>query len=131
PSKPASVLPSTLPSNRESSKETIEKEKEKEEEKGEGRLPSALGSRSSPSLTGPSLFKLLIDTFPQAFAKEPDSREATQLRDLGEEISSAGGATAEQVYDAFKEAATHNKLHVSYVRKVLHAWLGIDRAPPK
>lgn len=105
-----------------------EKENEKEEERGEGNTPgtprSTPGSTPSPPLTGLSLLKYLNYTFPHAFGKAPDSRESAQLRDLGEEISSAGGATAVQVYDAFKEACNQNKLSVSYVRAVLHAWLG-------
>jgi len=52
------------------------------------------------------------------------------LRDLGKEISSAGGATAKQVYDAFKEACGLNKFSVSYVRAILLDWLGVARGPP-
>jgi len=52
------------------------------------------------------------------------------LRDLGKEISAAGGATAEQVYDAFKEACDLNKFSISYVRAVLLDWLGLERGPP-
>ena len=75
--------------------------------------------------------QVFIDTFPNAFGRKPDSREFAQLRDLSKEISSAGGATEEQVYDAFKEAATQNKLHVSYIRAILLDWLGVARGPPQ
>ncbi len=92
---------------------------------GKGQKPHA-----PPSLTGLSLFEYLKDTFPQAFGRNPNSREIAQLRDLGKEISSAGGATKEQVYDAFKEACGQNKYSVSYVRAILFAWLGVARAPP-
>ena len=126
PSAPANSLPSTLQSEV-SQTLPIENEKEKEEEKEEGRLPSALGSKSSPSLTGLPLFQFLLESFPQAFGRKPDSRETAQLSDLGKEISSAGGATAEQVYDAFKEACGQNKFFVSYVRAILLDWLGVSR----
>ncbi|MDO9579466.1 MAG: hypothetical protein Q7J06_02705, partial [Bacteroidales bacterium] len=72
--------------------------------RGRGNSPEVSGEESSPPLTGPPLFESFKDTFPQAFGRKPDSREVAQLRDLGKEISAAGGATAEQVYDAFKEA---------------------------
>jgi len=134
-----SKLPSKLPSNSQSEvPQTLPTEDEEEKEEGRGNrrgrgrgilpsaLPSALGSNSSPSLVDPALFQLLVDTFPQAWGRMPDSRETAQLRDLGNEISSAG-ATAEQVHDAFKEAATQNKLHVSYVRAILLDWLSAER----
>ena len=134
PSAPPNALPNALPSklqsDKESSKEITEKEKEKEEEEEKGRLPSALGSRSPPSLTSSILFQLLTDTFPKAWGRKPNSRETVQLRDLGKEISSGGGATAEQVHDAFKEAALQQKLSVSYVRAILLDWLGVARGPP-
>jgi len=117
---------SPLPSPPEKKKE----EKERGNRRGRGNLPSALGSRAPPSLTDLSLFESLKDTFPKAFGKKPDSRQIAQLRDLGKEISSAGGATAEQVYDAFKEACDQNIFSVCYVRKILLAWLGVPRAPP-
>ncbi|GAJ15043.1 unnamed protein product, partial [marine sediment metagenome] len=114
-------------------KEETERGKRKEE-RGRGNSPETQNRSQvrnpSPSLTGLSLFNFLTDTFPQAFGRKPNSRETAQLRDLGKEISSAGGATAEQVYDAFKEAAGQNKLHISYIRKILHAWLGLERGPP-
>lgn len=134
PSAPPNALPNALPSRLQESPLTTPSEKENEKEKGKRRgrgiLPSALGS-PSPSLTDLSLFKFLQDTFPQAFGKKPDSREIAQLRDLGKEISSAGGATVEQVYDAFKEACSMKKFSVRYVRAILLDWLGVARAPPK
>ncbi|GAH50227.1 unnamed protein product, partial [marine sediment metagenome] len=95
-----------------------------------GNSPEPSGEKPPPLLTGLSLFESLKDTFPKAFGKKPDSRQIAQLRDLGKEISSAGGATGEQVYDAFKEACDQNIFSVSYVRKILLAWLGMPRAPP-
>ncbi|GAI79596.1 unnamed protein product, partial [marine sediment metagenome] len=54
----------------------------------------------------------LLNNFPKAFGRKPNSRELAYLRDIEKEISAAG-ATAEQVRDAFKEAAKQNKLHLS------------------
>ena len=125
PSEPASALPSKLQSDRESSKEITEKGKGNRKGRGKGRLPSALGSRSPPSLVTIAL----LDNFPKAFGKKPNSRELAYLRDIEKEISAAG-ATAEQIRDAFKEAAKQNKLHLSYVRAILLDWLGIARGPP-
>ncbi|GAI23505.1 unnamed protein product, partial [marine sediment metagenome] len=68
--------------------------------------------------------------FPNAFGRIPNSRELAQLRDFEKEISAAGGATAVQVYDAFKEACEQNKFSISYVRAILFGWLGVPRAPP-
>ena len=133
-SAPANSLGSALQSDRESSKEITEEEKEegRGKRRGRGNLPSALGSRPppSPSLTDSPLFDYFNKVFPKAFGRKPNSRETAQLRDLGKEISSAGGATAGQVYDAFKEACDLNKFSISYVRAVLLAWLGLERGPP-
>jgi len=99
-------------------------------DKGKGEGPNR---HPSPSLTGSPLFELLTDTFSKGWGRIPNSRETAQLRDLSKEISSAGGATAKQVYDAFKEAALHlppRRLNISYVRAVLFAWLGLERGPP-
>ena len=107
-----------------------ETEKERGKRRGKGNSPEDSGEKPSPSLAGSSLFQFLVDTFPKAWGRIPNSRETAQLRDLGKEISSAGSATAQQIHDAFKEAANQNKLHISYVRKILHAWLGFERGPP-
>ncbi|GAH65647.1 unnamed protein product, partial [marine sediment metagenome] len=108
-----------------------ETEKERGKRKEErGNSPEPSGEKPPPLLTGLSLFESLKDTFPKAFGKKPDSRQIAQLRDLGKEISSAGGATGEQVYDAFKEACDQNKFSVRYVRAILLDWLGVPRAPP-
>ena len=123
PSEPPNALPSELQSEVSQTLPTEEeKGKEEEKEEEEGRLPSALGSRSPPTPTASSL----LDNFPKAFGREPNSRERAYLRDMEKEISAAG-ATAKQVRDAFKEAATQNKLHLSYVRAILFDWLGIER----
>jgi hypothetical protein len=123
PSKPPNVLPSNHPS----SPLTTPSEKEEEKGRGRGRVPSALGSTPSPSPVGLAL----LENFPKGFGRKPRSRELAYLRDIEKEISAAG-ATHEQVYDAYKEAANQNKLHLSYVRAILLDWLGIGRGrgPP-
>jgi len=126
PSKPASALPSKLEGSPLTTPSEKEKEKERGKGRGKGRLPSALGSRSPPS----PVSLALLDNFPKAFGKNPNSRELAYLRDIEKEISAAGGATAEQIHDAFKEAAKQNKLHLSYVRAILLDWLGVARGPP-
>jgi len=127
-----SKLPNSLPKEHAEAPLTtpseIKKEKGKRKRRGRGNLPSALGS-TSPSLIG-SLFQLLVDTHFKGWGRMPDSRETAQLRDLAEELCAAGGATEKQIYDAFKEGATHEKYHISYVRAILLAWLGIGRGPP-
>jgi len=80
------------------------------------------GTKHTPSPVGLAL----LENFPKAFGREPDSRERAYLRDIEKEISAAG-ATAEQVHDAYKEAAGQNKLKLSYVRAILLDWLGIER----
>jgi len=101
-------------------KETIKQTKTKR-----GNSPESSGEESSPSPIGLAL----LEDFPKAFGREPDSREKAYLRDIEREISAAG-ATAVQVKAAYKEAATHNKLHLSYVRGILFDWLGLERGPP-
>jgi len=91
-----------------------EVEVEQEVEEGEGRT-------TTPSAT--SILKIFNQTFPYAFGREPSSKEQAQLRDLAQEIYSAGGAIEKQVKDAFGEAASHNKMNVPYVRAVLLAWI--------
>ncbi len=100
------------------------KRKLKEEtERGRGNSPERSGERSPPSPTTLAL----LEYFPKAFGRNPNSREVAYLRDIEKEISAAGGATDAQVYDAYKEACDQNKLHLSYVRAVLFDWLGIER----
>jgi len=81
------------------------------------------GEKPAPSPTTSAL----LENFPKAFGRKPNSRELAYLRDIEKEISAVGGATAEQIRDAFKEAAAQNKLHLSYVRAILLDWLGVER----
>jgi len=111
--------PLTTPSERERGK------RKEETERGRGNSPESSGEKPTPS----PVTIALLDDFPKAFGRKPNSRERAYLRDIEKEISAAG-ATAEQVRDAFKEAAKQNKLHLSYVRAILLDWLGIARGPP-
>jgi hypothetical protein len=92
--------------------------------RGRGNSPEDSGENSSPSLAGPDLSGYLFQVFPLAFGHPPTSRETAQLQDLSKEISDAGGAGQQQIFDAFKEACDHAKFSVSYVRAVLFDWLG-------
>ncbi len=108
-----------------------ERGKKKEEtERGRGNSPESSGEGSGEGSgekpTPSPVTTALLDNFPKAFGRKPNSRELAYLRDIEKEISAAG-ATVEQVRDAFKEAAKQNKLHLSYVRAVLLDWLGIER----
>lgn len=87
------------------------------------RLAEAEAYATAPAIS----LDIFIKKFSYAFGREPDSRERAQLRDLGVEVGRAGGAVEQQVHDAFKEAAIHNKCSVSYVRAVLCDWLGVPR----
>jgi len=111
--------PLTTPSERRKGK------RKEETERGRGNSPERSGEKTTPS----PVTLALLDNFPKAFGRKPNSRELAYLRDIEKEISAAG-ATAEQVRDAFKEAAKQNKLHLSYVRAVLLDWLGMARGPP-
>ncbi|GAI59899.1 unnamed protein product [marine sediment metagenome] len=109
-------------------KETEEERGKRKEERGNSpeRSGELSGEKPSPSPVGLAL----LENFPKTFGRKPNSREAAYLRDIEKEISAAG-ATAEQVYDAYKQAAGQNKLHLSYVRAILLKWLGVPRAPPE
>lgn len=101
--------------------------KGKDLDQNKGKDKDLGGGGKTPSLTGSILFQTLTDTQYKSWGKMPNSRETAFLRDIGQEISRAGGATATQVSDAYREAAVQNKLSVSYVRSILYAWLGIER----
>ena len=124
-----------------------EKETEEEEERGNrrgrGNSPEDSGetqnntqvSTKNPSGENPvpspaAMLNFFIESFQKAWGRKPNTREVAQLRDLERKISAACGATPEQIHDAFKEAAFHNKLHISYVRAVLLDWLEIERNKP-
>ncbi|MBA7553540.1 hypothetical protein ES705_46133 [subsurface metagenome] len=114
-----SQKPLTTPSENERGK--------RKEETERGNSPERSGEKPTPPPA--ATLNFYIESFQKAWGREPNTREAAQLRDLEKEISSAGG-TPEQIHEAFKEAAFHNKLHISYVRAVLLDWLGIARGPP-
>jgi len=110
--------PLTTPSERGRGK----RKRKEETERGRGNSPEDSGEKPSPS----PVTIALSDNFPKAFGRKPNSREQAYMRDI-EKIISAAGATAEQIRDAFKEAAAQNKLHLSYVRAILLDWLGVER----
>ncbi len=134
---------------RERSKEKKETEKERGKRKPkeeEGNSPEHSGEKPSPSLTGLSTDELeILHRLTECFKKEwgrvpaarpyeviprePNARESAQLRDLGEEISAAGGCPLDYIDQAFREAAGQVKFSVSYVRAILLDWLGVARGP--
>ena len=59
------------------------------------------------------------------------AKDLAQLRDLANELSAAGGCPLDYIDQAFQEACSCGKQHISYVRAVLFDWLGIERGPPK
>jgi hypothetical protein len=148
PSKPASALGSNHRGKKSKSRQgplpspEIKKEKEKEEE--EGRLPSALGSNPSPSPTADisEILKELTECFEiewgrvpagepeKVIRREPAARESAQLRDLAKNLSAAGGVPLNYIREAFREAASHQKCHITYVRAILLDWLNVPRGPP-
>ena len=149
PSKPASALPST----RDDPPLTTPpyKEKDKEKEEGKGRLPSTLGSvlgsKPSPSPAGfctdrNKISSELLQQFRFMFGKveaknprkviprEPTGKELAQLRDLADELVSAGGCPLNYIKQAFGEASLQNsksKSSISYVRAIMCDWLGIPK----
>ena len=128
-----------------------ENEKEIEKRRGNRRgnrnSPEDSGEEiASPSPTGSSTEIQILERLTACFTREwgrvpahnpyeviprvPDARESAQLRDLARELSAAGGCPLDYINQAFREAAGQTKFHVSYVRKILHAWLDIGRGPP-
>ncbi len=120
--------------------------------RGRGNSPEDSGetSPSSPATAG-SDFRVGLDTekfikkitacFEKEWARvpagnpekiiprQPGGRESAQIRDLAEEISAAGGCPIEWIDEAFRDAAGRpDKMHVSYVRRILLDWLGVKRA---
>lgn len=141
-----SALPNPLGKEQQNSPLTtpsvIKKEEEGRTTRGRGNLPSALGS-TSPSLTADiSIFKELTRCFKIEWGRvpaqephkiirhEPGARESAQLRDLAKNLSDVGGVPLDYIKQAFREAASHEKRHISYVRAILLDWLGVPRGPP-
>jgi hypothetical protein len=106
--------------------QTITKKYKKSTIRGRGNSPEFSGEKT-PSTSPLANLNDFFKGFRYSFGKSFDSREEAQMRDLFKEISSAGGATPKQVWDAFKEAANMSKPHISYVRAVLCDWLGLPR----
>ena len=121
-------LPLTTPLNRKE-----EKEKRKEER---GISPEDSGE-PSPSLTADTteILKEITRCFKHwwghveaqdidtVIPREPDAKESAQLRDMAKDLSTAGGVPLGYIEQAFKEAAVHEKFHISYVRRILLDWL--------
>jgi len=126
----------------------LKKENGKGKRRGRGNSPESSGEKPSPSPAGFSTDELeilprLTECFKREWGRvpahspytviprEPTTRESAQLRDLAKELSAAGGCPLDHINQAFREAAGQQKFYVSYVRAVLHAWLGNGRGPPR
>ena len=124
-----------------------ENEKERGKRRGRGNSPESSGEKPpSPSpKASPSeieILQALTSSFKRRWGRvpahapdtiivrEPGAKETAQLRDLAREISSAGGCPLDYTDQAFDEAVSARKLHISYVRAILLDWLGIERVHP-
>ncbi len=138
--------PRDLPSPEKETEE--EKRKEKRKRKIPENSPEFSGEKPSPSPRAPpseiEILHRLTECFKREWGRvkaedldkiiprEPTAKESAQLRDLARELSSAGGCPLETIDEAFRDVAgqPQPKMHVSYVRKVLRTWLGLERGPP-
>ncbi len=125
-----------------------EKERGKRRGRGRGNSPEDSGEKPSPSPRSPpseiQILHRLTECFKREWGRvpaespekvilrEPTAKESAQLRDLARELSSAGGCPLDYINQAFREVAgqPQPKMHISYVRAVLLAWLGLERGPP-
>ncbi len=139
-----------IPPLRTSYEKETEKERGKRKPKEEIHLRAKTlsGEKSTPSPRAPpseiEILHRLTECFKREWGRvpaespekvilrEPTAKESAQLRDLAKELSSPGGCPLETIDEAFREVAgqPQPKMHVSYVRKVLRAWLGLERGPP-
>jgi hypothetical protein len=149
PSSPESSPESSpdVPAENSSKERESTKEKEIKEEKGKGRgkrrgrgkSPETSGENPSSSLTTNTsqILRELTQSFKvewgrvpagephKIIRREPTAREAAQLRDLAKNLSAAGGVRLDYIKQAFREAASHQKHYISYVRAILCDWLDL------
>ena len=136
----------------------INKETEKGKRRGRGRgiSPECSGEFSGEKISAPSpttsskkitqtteLQRKLVSCFVTGWGtvkaadlktvipRAATAKDLAQLRDLANELSAAGGCPLDYIDQAFQEACSCGKQHISYVRAVLFDWLGIERGPPK
>ncbi len=123
--EPAAISPLTTP-------------RDKKEERGKRKEERGISPEDSgePSPSAKSILNKLIDHFRIQFGRiqaadpgtviprDPSPKEEAQLRDLAIELSAVMPAHKERlILPAFKEAAGQNKMHISYVRRILLDWL--------
>jgi DNA replication protein DnaD len=70
---------------------------------------------------------IIPDNPDEVIPREPKASEFAQLRDLAEEISTAGGCSLDNINEAFQEAARQGKMKVRYARGILFNWMGIKK----
>lgn len=88
--------------------------------------PSSNHEVTTPSPSTKDILDRLKKCYPYAFGKEPGARISAQLRDLATELSAAG-CPLPHIDEAFREAASVNKLSVSYIKAILFNWLGVAK----
>jgi predicted phage replisome organizer len=99
-------------------KNRVEKERE---EGGSGGKPSP-----SSATLHLDIYNEFINNFSFCFGHQPNAKELAQIRDLSHELAEYNCQPG-IIKDALKEATKLNKMHLSYVRAVLFAWLGVKR----
>jgi len=130
------------------SKKETKTKRGKRRGRGRGNSPESSGEKSTPSPRAPPSEIEILHRLTERFKREwgrvkaedldkiiprkPTAKESAQLRDLAKELSAAGGCPLETIDEAFRDVAgqPQPKMHIWYVRKVLRAWLGLERGPP-
>jgi len=98
------------------------KESKVEESKGE---ESRVGENPTPTPSTQGILDKVKFCYESGWGMNPNGKSSAQLRDLAKELSVAN-CPFDYIDEAFKEAARMNTYSVSYVRKILLAWLGIE-----
>lgn len=96
-------------------------------DKGEGKGLKRHSTASPATLT--QIYNEFVDSFEKGWGEKTTGKLLAQMRDFSQELCAAG-CPPSYVSEAFKEAASMNKLSLSYVKAILFDWLGIPRAPP-
>lgn len=94
----------------------------------EGKNRDKTKRKPSPTPTTQTILDKLKNCHESGWGKKAGGKVSAQLRDLAQELSA--GCSLDYIEEAFKEAARMNKYSISYVRKILLAWLGTERGPP-
>ncbi|GAI96173.1 unnamed protein product, partial [marine sediment metagenome] len=91
--------------------------------RGRGISPESSGEKHPPPATYMEILNKLKSCYESGWGMKASGKVSARLRDLAKELSAAG-CPLDYIDEAFREAARMNKYSVSYVRKILFAWLG-------